>query len=284
MFVISIFCLEKIIERIKDINKIQKNINHFSVIGLIIISILLIISVIRLGGLNINTSININSITLPSIKSLLIAINNIDLVKLISQTLFISLLATGIAVGIPPIMSMLFPTSIGQDVIAKIYMICRTLPSPLIALLLLLFIYPSLSVASLAIGIQNMGVLGRILKENIDRNDKFIAIAFEKSGASKSSSWLYGKFCQQSNSYLVYSLYRFDIILKETAAIGVVGGSGLGWKLQESLSSFAWEEVLIIVATFISLTMIGESLSGSLEASLNNKKMQSFNPTPNVSN
>ena len=42
--------------------------------------------------------------------------------------------------------------------------------------------------------------------------------------------------------------------------IGAVGGVGLGWQLQESLSSFDWAQVIIITTTFSLLTMSGEFL------------------------
>ena len=62
-------------------------------------------------------------------------------------------------------------------------------------------------------------------------------------------------------NYLTYSLYRVDVILRETIVIGVVGGVGLGWQLKESLSSFAWEEVLVVTLAFTSLTLIGERIN-----------------------
>ncbi len=80
------------------------------------------------------------------------------------------------------------------------------------------------------------------------------------------------KMSLQSNSYLTYSLYRIDVILRETIVVGTVGGVGLGWQLKESLSSFAWEEVLLITITFISITLIGETFSEKLQKRLLNNQ------------
>ena len=51
--------------------------------------------------------------------------------------------------------------------------------------------------------------------------------------------------------------------MRETAVVGVVGGVGLGWQLQESLSSFNWAQVFLVTATYTALTLIGESMSES---------------------
>ncbi len=109
-----------------------------------------------------------------------------------------------------------------------------------------------------------MGVLGRLLKETIEKNNQEAFEALESIGASNKNSWLYGKFSPISIYYLTYAAYRADIILRETVIVGVVGGVGLGWQLNESLSSFAWEEVIIITTTFISITLAGEILGEKL--------------------
>ncbi len=74
-------------------------------------------------------------------------------------------------------------------------------------------------------------------------------------------AWLYGQLSPQSTSYLAYSSYRTDVLMRETAIVGVVGGVGLGWQLQESLSSFNWAQVLLVTATYSTFTLIGEAIS-----------------------
>jgi phosphonate transport system permease protein len=40
-----------------------------------------------------------------------------------------------------------------------------------------------------------------------------------------------------------------------------VGATGLGSQLLESLSSFAWDQLLALVAAYALLTLVGEDLS-----------------------
>ena len=87
-------------------------------------------------------------------------------------------------------------------------------------------------------------------------------------GISKKISWLLGLFSQQTKSYLAYCAYRSDIIIRETAIVGVIGSVGLGWQLQESLSSFAWQEVTIVLIAYSSIAIVGELINGKIKDSL----------------
>jgi phosphonate transport system permease protein len=50
--------------------------------------------------------------------------------------------------------------------------------------------------------------------------------------------------------------------------VGLVGASGLGSQLLESLSAFAWERILALVAVYASLTLLGEELADRLRRRL----------------
>jgi phosphonate transport system permease protein len=50
-------------------------------------------------------------------------------------------------------------------------------------------------------------------------------------------------------------------MLRETVVVGLVGATGLGTQLLESLSSFAWDQLLALVGVYALLTLAGEDLS-----------------------
>ena len=51
------------------------------------------------------------------------------------------------------------------------------------------------------------------------------------------------------------------MILRETVVVGLVGGTGLGSQLRESLSSFAWDQIALLLVAYALLTLVGEDLS-----------------------
>ena len=206
------------------------------------------------------TPLSFSYLNLPSFVEIRNGFKNLALFKLIITTILITLFASGIAIGTPPLLLVLFPGKFPLKVQNLIWIFFRLIPPPLTTILILLFTNPNISVAALSLGITHMGVMGRLLTDNILNQEKSIYRAIKSNGSSKKSATLYGILAPQSNSYLAYGAYRSDVILKETAIIGAVGGVGLGWQLQESLSSFDWAQVMIITATFSLLTMSGEFL------------------------
>ena len=59
--------------------------------------------------------------------------------------------------------------------------------------------------------------------------------------------------------------YRSDVILRDTAVVGLVGGAGLGWQLMEALSSFYWPLVAWLVMVYAALTLLGELVCERLQ-------------------
>ena len=108
--------------------------------------------------------------------------------------------------------------------------------------------------------------MGRVLQNELDRQNHNVRSAMDAAGASARMAWLYGDLAGISRRYLAYAAYRADVILRDTAVLGLVGGAGLGWQLIESLSSFDWSLVACLLIVYALLTGTGERLSQRLQA------------------
>ena len=131
-----------------------------------------------------------------------------------------------------------------------------------------MFNEPSLSLAALTLGFYNAGITFKLLNDNLSEIDRKNYKAFKSIGISDRSSWLIGLFIKQSKSYLSYCAYRSDIIFRETTIVSIVGSIGLGWQLKESLSSFAWNEVFIIICSYSSIAIIGEFINDKIKSNI----------------
>ena len=212
-----------------------------------------------------------NAIHLNSINNLLISNSNFisyDFFKSFLDTIILILLSTGLAISFPPIFILIFNNKIGISIIRSISFLFRLIPPPLIILVLLMFNDPSISLAALTLGLHNSAITSKLLLANLYSQDNKEYIAMKSLGVEKRSSWLLGLFVKQARSYLAYCAYRSDIIIRETAILGVVGSIGLGWQLQESLSSFAWDEVMIILFAYSSISIVGELINGKIKSKL----------------
>ena len=191
-----------------------------------------------------------------------------DCLKLILETIILSLLSTGIAISLPPLVIGIFNNNTSKILIKTFAFLLRLIPTPVILLILLTFNNPSLSLAALTLGLHNAAITSQLLFTNLESQDRKNYIAMKSLGISKKTSWLLGLFSQQAKSYLAYCAYRSDIIIRETAIVGVIGSVGLGWQLQESLSSFAWQEVTIVLIAYSSIAIVGELINGKIKNSL----------------
>ncbi len=191
-----------------------------------------------------------------------------DFLKLILETIILSLLSTGIAISLPPVVIGIFNNNTSKFFIKIFAFLLRLIPTPVILLILLTFNNPSLSLAALTLGLHNAGITSKLLFTNLESQERRNYIAMKSLGISKKTSWLLGLFSQQAKSYLAYCAYRSDIIIRETAIVGVIGSVGLGWQLQESLSSFAWQEVTIVLIAYSSIAIVGELINGKIKNSL----------------
>lgn len=192
----------------------------------------------------------------------------LDFLKIILETIILSLLSTGIAISLPPLVIGIFNNNTSKIFIKIFSFLFRLIPTPVILLILLTFNNPSLSLAALTLGLHNAGITSKLLFTNLDRQDKRNYIAMKSLGISKKTSWLLGLFSQQAKSYLAYCAYRSDIIIRETAIVGIIGSVGLGWQLQESLSSFAWQEVTIVLIAYSTIAIVGELINGKIKNGL----------------
>ena len=206
-------------------------------------------------------SLNWLPVAWPDLNSLLLAAQELPWLPMLWETLMLTLLAAGIAIGLPPLLLLITPSRVLHRCVSGFWVLLRVIPPPLAVLLLLLSNQPTLAIGALALGLHNSGVMGRLLQEGLGEQNDSAHVALLSSGASPQVSWLYGLLSPRSPSHLAYGAYRSDVILRETVVVGLIGGSGLGWQLLESLSSFHWAAVLLLISAYSVLTLLGEWLS-----------------------
>ena len=181
---------------------------------------------------------------------------------LIGGTLLLTAVGASLAVGLPPLQLLLAgPLRPLRALVRLSWALGRLWPPPLTALLLLLVLRPGVVTAALALGLHNAGILGRLLAEALADSGPERQQALECAGVGPRLALLYGRFPAIARSYLAYGAYRADVMLRETVVVGLVGATGLGSQLLESLSSFAWDQLLALVLVYAALTLLGEEVS-----------------------
>ena len=182
--------------------------------------------------------------------------------QLVGATLLLTLVAAALAVGLAPLLLVVIaPWPWARPLLQLAWALARLWPPPLSALLLLLLLKPGLVTAALALGFHNLGILGRLLLESSDDSQAPAEGALQGAGVGPRLALFYGRFSGLARSYLAYGAYRADVMLRESVVVGLVGAAGLGSQLLESLSAFAWDQLLALLVVYALLTLVGEDLS-----------------------
>ena len=182
--------------------------------------------------------------------------------RLVAGTVTLTALSACLAVGLAPWLLLLVARwRGGRTVVRGLWALGRLWPPPLTALLLLFLLRPGLVSAALALSFHNLGVLGRLLLEGLEDGPPEVEQGLRAAGVAAAPALLYGRFPAVADAYLAYGAYRADVMLRETVVVGLMGATGLGSQLVESLSAFAWDQVLALVAAYALLTLVGEELS-----------------------
>ena len=235
---------------------------------LLIISILFVYYILFIFNFLINSNLNLSYFS----ETLKFSLSNISAINLLVNsfnTILISLMATSLAVSLPPVLFLIFDNKYLIEIFRIFAFWLRLIPPTIVILILLIFNQPSIALAAFTLGLHNAAITFRLLNVNLKELNKDRYQAMISFGSSKRVSWIYGLFSKQIKSYLAYCAYRSDIIIRETAIVGIIGGTGLGWKLKESLSSFAWDEVIIILILYSSIAISGEMINGKIRSNLN---------------
>lgn len=138
----------------------------------------------------------------------------------------------------------------------------RAIPAPILALVILYGMFPGIWPGALALAIHNFGILGRLMAEVNENLPDGPVRALRSLGASSGGIVFYGILPANLSRFVAYSLYRWEVCLRETVIVGLVGAGGLGRLMTEQLSSFDYSGLAATLTVFILLTAFVDMVSG----------------------
>lgn len=149
-----------------------------------------------------------------------------------------------------------------------VLLVLRAVPAPVWALLLLFVFFPGILPGALALGLYTMGVLGRLMSEVAENLDRRPLEALRAQGASGPEVFLYGVLPAAARKFLSYVLYRWEVSIRGTVMVGLVGAGSLGVLLTEQLSSFDYSAVLTTLGCYVLLTFAVDMISARARSDL----------------
>jgi phosphonate transport system permease protein len=140
----------------------------------------------------------------------------------------------------------------------------RTLPELLWALVLIFAVGLGPFAGALALGIHTAGVLGRLYAEALEEVPRGPLEALRGGGASGAAAAAFAALPQALPQLVAYTLYRWEVNIRASAVLGVVGAGGLGALLHVSLNLFHHHRTLTLVAVVVAMVTAVDLFSGWL--------------------
>nr|WP_242022254.1 ABC transporter permease subunit [Trichocoleus sp. FACHB-90] len=147
-------------------------------------------------------------------------------------------------------------------------LVARAVPEPIWALIFLFVLFPGILPGAIALSLHNLGILGRLMAEVVENLEQRPITSLKALGATDSQVFLYGILPRTLPRFVAYILYRWEVCIRSTVIVGLVGAGGLGRLLAEQLSSFDYKGLLTTLIVFLVLTFSVDLISASVRRSL----------------
>ncbi|MGX9854440.1 phosphonate ABC transporter, permease protein PhnE [Limimaricola variabilis] len=140
----------------------------------------------------------------------------------------------------------------------------RSINTIIWALLFVAIFGPGIVAGIVAIMFRSIGFVGKLLGEAIEEIDKRPVEALEATGASRLKVIAYAIVPQVMPTFWAVSILRWDINLRESTVLGLVGAGGIGIILQGAIDTFNWREAATVLLAILGLVILGEIVSAWL--------------------
>ncbi len=144
----------------------------------------------------------------------------------------------------------------------------RSINSLIWALLLVAILGPGVFAGMIAIAIRSIGFCAKLLYEAIEEIDTKQVEAITATGASRWQVMAYGIVPQIMPAFAGIAVFRWDINIRESTVLGLVGAGGIGLQLKGSLDTLAWPQVTLILIVIFGTVIISEWISAKVRGAI----------------
>lgn len=149
----------------------------------------------------------------------------------------------------------------GVNALARLALVTSRSVNSLIWALLFVGIFgPGSLAGTAAIAMRSIGFMGKLIGEALEECDHKSVEALQAVGAGWTSVLLKAYWPQVQPSFWSVLLFRWDINIRESAVLGLVGAGGIGMALDTSMNLFRWEQVSLILLSIFVIVLCVEML------------------------
>ncbi|OTN89285.1 phosphonate ABC transporter, permease PhnE [Enterococcus sp. 7E2_DIV0204] len=197
-----------------------------------------------------------------------------DLMSLLLLTIGIAFLGTVIATVLALPLTFISAHNLWKSntIVSKIgKFICnvlRAFPELVYAIIFVKMVGPGPFAGVLAIGVHQIGMLGKLYTEEIESMDEAPVESMTAVGANFWQTMFYARLPQLIPTFLSLALNHFEIAVRSAATLGLVGAGGIGAPMIFAIQSRAWDKVGIILFGIIITVFLIDAITGYLRKKL----------------
>jgi phosphonate transport system permease protein len=182
------------------------------------------------------------------------------------QTLVLSqvaLVATGfIALALFPFICRRFAGRLGQPLGRVALVVVRSTPEYMLVYVLLQLLGPSMLPAIIALSVHNGAIIGYLMGRHAD------VLEYRPDAPRGINLYCYETVPRLYGQFLAYALYRWEIMLRESAIFGILGVATLGYYIDAAISEFRLDVAAVLLLVTAGLSMTVDALSRGLRRRL----------------
>lgn len=189
------------------------------------------------------------------------------------ETLHIASLGTLLGIGLAMPVALLAARNICRsrvlNILAQLILVAsRSVNSLVWALIFVAVFGPGAAAGTFAIAFRSVGFVGKLLAEAIEESAAGPVEALEATGAPWPSRLLKGIWPQVQPAFWGIALFRWDINVRESAVLGLVGAGGIGVVLDDAINFFQWPRVATILLSILAVVVVAEVVVTRIRARL----------------
>ena len=134
----------------------------------------------------------------------------------------------------------------------------RSVNSLVWALLFVAIFGPGALAGTMAIAFRSIGFVGKLFGEALEETRPGPVEALKAAGAPWASVFIKGYWPQVVPAFWGIALFRWDISVRESAVLGLVGAGGIGMAIDSAMNLFQWNRVALMLVAIFAVVLIAE--------------------------
>ncbi len=179
---------------------------------------------------------------------------------ILSQIALVAMAA--IALILFPVVSRCFAGASGQIAGRIGLVVVRSTPEYMLAYVLLQLIGPSMLPAIIALSVHNGGIVAYLMGRHAD------ALEYRADAPRGVDLYAYETVPRLYGQFLAYVLYRWEIIVRESAIFGILGVTTLGYYVDAAISELRFDVAVVLIGATVLLSAAIDLLSRRLRQGL----------------